>query len=69
MNMYVHGEQGTSFMGPEIYDLHSWQNMRRHKVILPSDGCGFWIIAGKVSEVSCFDPQPENATGVEWHNR
>ncbi|UNI71458.1 hypothetical protein [Burkholderia phage vB_BpP_HN04] len=69
MNMYVHGENGSTFVGPMIYSLCDWRALVRSKAIVPNDGMGFWIIGGKVSEISCFDPMPENATGVEWHNR
>lgn len=70
MNMYVHGAgEAPEFFGPEIYGLCDWKHIRAQGAIVPDDGMGFWIIGGKVSEISCFDPMPENATGVEWHNR
>lgn len=37
--------------------------------IISDDGCGNWATETKISDVSCWDSQPEWATHVCWFNR
>lgn len=40
-----------------------------HNAIMSDDGCGNWATENKISDLSCWEVQPEWATHVCWFNR